>query len=74
MEDICITQCKIFPHGVGDGHCCLKHVRCFMYFYIKQVILDETIIYFNIKQCDRSKWLLLKYVTRKLFHYPFNAD
>jgi hypothetical protein len=37
-----------------------NQVRCFMYFYIKQVTLDGTIIYFNIKQCDGSKWLLLR--------------
>jgi hypothetical protein len=38
-----------------------KHVRCFMYFYIKQVTLNGTILYFNIRQCDGSKCLLLKY-------------
>jgi hypothetical protein len=31
-----------------DGLCWPKHVRCFMYFYIKKLTLDGTIIYFNI--------------------------
>jgi hypothetical protein len=28
-----------------------KHVMCFMYFYIKQVTLDRTIIYFMTRFC-----------------------
>jgi hypothetical protein len=31
-----------------------------MHFYIKQVTLDGTVIYFNIKQCDGSKCLSLR--------------
>jgi hypothetical protein len=40
-----------------DGHCWLRHVRCFMYFYIKQVTLDGTIIYFNSNIVCKSKFI-----------------
>jgi hypothetical protein len=33
-----------------------------MYFYVKHVTLDGTIIYIHIKQCFGSKCLLLKLV------------
>jgi hypothetical protein len=44
-----------------------KHVRRFMYVYIKQVTLDGTITYFNIKQCEGSICLLLTHVQHSLF-------
>jgi hypothetical protein len=34
-----------------------KHVKCFMYYYIKQVTLGGASFYFNTKQCDGSKCL-----------------
>jgi hypothetical protein len=46
------NTCKIFPHS-GEEPLMMatagpKHVTRFMYFYIKQLTLDGTIVYFKV--------------------------
>jgi hypothetical protein len=52
-----------------------KHVRCFMYFYIKHVTVYGTIIYFNIKLLWIKMPFIKIYIDPAIIQFqPFSID